>query len=66
MPIKGDTATKVDIDPLVMQSYKSLMCFLTSWLVILLGQEVTFTWWGLVSGEFNEIYKPIVVFDNMQ
>jgi glucose uptake protein GlcU len=52
VPIKGDTATKVDIDPLVMQSYKSLMCFLTSWLVILLGQQVTFTWWGVVSGIF--------------
>jgi len=52
VPIKGDAATKVDIDPLVMQSYKSLMCFLTSWLVVLLGQEVTFTWWGVVSGLF--------------
>ena len=30
------------------QSHRSL----TSWLVILLGQEVTFTWWGLVSGLF--------------
>ncbi|KAL7543860.1 hypothetical protein ACHAXR_013229 [Thalassiosira sp. AJA248-18] len=52
VPIKGDAANSVDIDPLVMQSYKSLMCFLTSWLVILLGQEVTFTWWGIVSGLF--------------
>jgi glucose uptake protein GlcU len=52
VPIKGDTATKVDIDPLVMQSYKSLMCFVTSWLVVLLGQQVTFTWWGVVSGLF--------------
>jgi len=52
VPIKGEAANSVDIDPLVMQSYKSLMCFLTSWLVVLLGQEVTFTWWGLVSGLF--------------
>lgn len=52
VPIKGDAANSVDIDPLVMQSYKSMMCFLTSWLVILLGQKVTFTWWGLVSGLF--------------
>lgn len=87
VPIKGEAANSVDIDPLVMQSYKSLMCLwvhlpvlfitwyvhqhifliylhflclhhiisyrsLTSWLVILLGQEVTFTWWGLVSGLF--------------
>lgn len=52
VPIKGDTANSVDIDPLVMQSYKSLMCFLTSWLVISMGQEVTFTWWGIISGLF--------------
>jgi len=52
VPIKGDAANSVDIDPLVMQSYKSLMCFMTSWLVVLLGQKVTFTWWGLVSGLF--------------
>lgn len=52
VPIKGDAANSVDVDPLVMQSYKSLMCFLTSWLVVLLGQEVTFTWWGIVSGLF--------------
>ncbi|KAL7531384.1 hypothetical protein ACHAWF_003753 [Thalassiosira exigua] len=52
VPIKGDAANSVDIDPLVMQSYKSLMCFLTSWLVVLFGQEISFTWWGIVSGLF--------------
>jgi hypothetical protein len=26
VPIKGNAANSVDIDPLVMQSYKSLMC----------------------------------------
>ena len=52
VPIKGEAANSVDVDPLVMQSYKSMMCFLTSWLVILLGQEVTFTPWGIVSGLF--------------
>ena len=26
VPIKGEAANSVDIDPLVMQSYKSLMC----------------------------------------
>ena len=26
VPIKGEAATSVDIDPLVIQSYKSLMC----------------------------------------
>jgi len=52
VPIKGERANSVDVDPLVMQSYKSLMCFLTSWLVVLLGVEVTFTPWGIVSGLF--------------
>lgn len=52
VPIKGDAANYVNIDPLVMQSYKTVMCFLTSWLVVLLGQEVTFTSWGVVSGLF--------------
>eukprot|EP01082_Thalassiosira_pseudonana_P005134 g4680.t1.2.5e174189 g4680 g4680.t1 contig16:43451-44874(+) len=52
VPIKGDAANSVDVDPLVMQSYKSLMCFLSSWLVLLCGQEFTFTWWGIVSGLF--------------
>lgn len=52
VPIKGEAASSVNIDPLVMQSYKSLICFLTSWLVVLFDQEVTFTWWGVVSGLF--------------
>lgn len=53
VPIKGEAARSVDIDPLVFQSYKTLMCFLTSWLVLLIpGQEFTFTRWGIVSGMF--------------
>ena len=39
-------------DPLVMQTYKTTMCFLTSWLVLLFGEELTFTPWGIVSGLF--------------
>ena len=50
VPIKGAAATRVDIDPLVMQSYKTIMCFLTSWIVVFLGEEITFTPWGIVSG----------------
>ena len=50
VPIKGAAATRVDIDPLVMQSYKTIMCFLTSWTVLLLGEEFTYTPWGIVSG----------------
>lgn len=52
VPIKGEAADSVDVDPLVMQSYKTMMCFLTSWLVLLMGQEFSFTWWGVISGLF--------------
>ena len=52
VPIKGDAATSVDIDALVMQSYKTIMCFLTSWIVLLLGEPFTYTPWGIVSGAF--------------
>jgi hypothetical protein len=37
VPIKSNASRSVDIDPLVFQSYKTLMCFVTSWLVLLLG-----------------------------
>jgi len=52
VPIKSDKANKVNIDPLVMQTYKSTMCFLLSFLVLLLGVEFSFTPWGIVSGIF--------------
>mmetsp|Transcript_23842 Transcript_23842/g.31682 ORF Transcript_23842/g.31682 Transcript_23842/m.31682 type:complete len:449 (-) Transcript_23842:89-1435(-) len=52
VPIKGDAANSVDIDPLVMQSYKTFMCFVTSFFVLPLGVEFTFTPWGIVSGLF--------------
>jgi hypothetical protein len=39
-PIKSDVARSVDIDPLVFQSYKTTMCFLTSWLILLTGTFV--------------------------
>lgn len=50
VPIK--TNVQVDVHPLVMQTYKTLVCFLTSWLVILLGEEVRWTSWGILSGLF--------------
>ena len=52
VPIKSGAALSVDIDPLVMQSYKTFMCFITSWLVLAAGEEFHFTPWGIVSGEF--------------
>jgi hypothetical protein len=37
VPIKSKVAQTLDIDPLAMQTYKTSMCFLTSWLVLLYG-----------------------------
>ena len=59
VPIKSDAANSVDIDPLVFQSYKSFVCFATSWLVLLARVPFSFTPWGIVSclfwvpGEYN-------------
>eukprot|EP00591_Stephanopyxis_turris_P005682 CAMPEP_0195509698 /NCGR_PEP_ID=MMETSP0794_2-20130614/2560_1 /TAXON_ID=515487 /ORGANISM="Stephanopyxis turris, Strain CCMP 815" /LENGTH=387 /DNA_ID=CAMNT_0040636979 /DNA_START=64 /DNA_END=1224 /DNA_ORIENTATION=+ len=52
VPIKGKAANSVNIDPLVMQSYKTFMGFLTSWVVLLMGRPFSFTPWGIVSGMF--------------
>eukprot|EP00557_Chaetoceros_sp_GSL56_P006594 CAMPEP_0176487788 /NCGR_PEP_ID=MMETSP0200_2-20121128/6337_1 /TAXON_ID=947934 /ORGANISM="Chaetoceros sp., Strain GSL56" /LENGTH=398 /DNA_ID=CAMNT_0017884677 /DNA_START=110 /DNA_END=1303 /DNA_ORIENTATION=- len=50
VPIK--LISKADVDPLVLQSYKSIVCFLTCWLIIPLGEPFKFTPLGLVSGLF--------------
>jgi glucose uptake protein GlcU len=51
VPIKSKVVQSLHIDPLVMQSYKTAMCFLTSWLFVLVrGESYTFTPWGIVSG----------------
>lgn len=52
VPIKSDRADKVDVDPLVMQTYKSILSFLLSFTVLLVGVEFSFTPWGIVSGLF--------------
>lgn len=53
VPIKAEGARKVDMDPLVFQTYKTMMCFLSSFIVLLFGVEkLVFTPWGLVSGLF--------------
>jgi hypothetical protein len=36
VPIKSPTCQRIDVDPLVFQTYKTAMCLLTSWLVLLL------------------------------
>jgi glucose uptake protein GlcU len=42
----------VEVNFFVMQTYKTLVLFVTSWLVLLLGEEVRWTSWGIVSGLF--------------
>ena len=37
----------LQVDPLAYQCYKSLVCFLTSWLVLTYN-HFRFTWWGTV------------------
>jgi glucose uptake protein GlcU len=50
VPIKSNA--NVDVNFFVMQSYKTVVCFVTSWLVLLLGEPIRFTPWGIVSGLF--------------
>ena len=50
VPIKSNV--NVDVNFFVMQSYKTMVCFVTSWLVVFLGEPVRFTPWGIVSGLF--------------
>ena len=52
VPIKSEECRKIDVDPLVFQTYKTTMCLLTSSVVVLLGQPFYFTPWGIVSGFF--------------
>jgi len=50
VPIKA--VSDLNVDPMVLQSYKSLMCFTTCWLAIPMGEELRFSPWGIVSGIF--------------
>ena len=54
VPIKSNVARSVNIDPLVFQSYKTIMCFTTAWLILLVPNHHTFVFtpWGIVSGLF--------------
>lgn len=48
VPIKA--TVKIDVHPLVFQSYKTGVMFLMSWGVMLLGVSPSWTPWGLLSG----------------
>ena len=50
VPLKCNV--NVEVNFFVMQSYKTLVCFATSWFVILLGEPIRWTPWGIVSGLF--------------
>lgn len=51
--IKSKECKSVNVDPLVFQSYKTLMVFCTSWLVLLTGRvPFSFTPWGILSAAF--------------
>lgn len=53
--IKSKRSQSVNIDPMVFQSYKTLMCFITSILLLIFNPKhvtLQFTPWGIVSGLF--------------
>ena len=53
IPIKSETCQRLTIDPLVFQTYKTGVCFLTAGLLLTaLGHPLRFTPWGIVSGLF--------------
>ena len=53
VPLKATkTQAGVEVHPLVMQSYKTATCFATCWLVLLAGEELRWSHWGIASGLF--------------
>ena len=42
----------VEVNFFVMQTYKTVVCFITCWLVLLMGEPIVFTSWGILSGIF--------------
>jgi len=52
-PIKSEVVQKLNVNPLVYQSYKTFMCFVTSWLVLVFRiEDFSYTPWGIISGLF--------------
>lgn len=53
VPVKVKRARECNVDPLVFQSYKTFMCFITSFLTIpIFKVDFNFTPYGIVSGIF--------------
>jgi hypothetical protein len=49
--IKSARSQSVNVDPLVFQTYKTAMCFLTCW-IVLSRETFCFSPWGIISGLF--------------
>lgn len=55
VPMKGEAATRVDVDPLVFQTYKACTVLASSYALVLLNiipRDWSFTYWGFVSAAF--------------
>ena len=56
VPIKA--TLNIEVHPLALQSYKTIVLFLTSWFVVFAGEDqIKFTPWGILSGTFFERYN---------
>lgn len=53
VPIKSETCQRLNIDPLVFQSYKSVVCFVSAaFVMVATSHPFRFTPWGIVSALF--------------
>ena len=48
VPIKETRS--IDVHPLVLQSYKTFTMFLFAWIIVLMGEDIRLTPWGILSG----------------
>jgi len=47
IPVKSERCKRLDIDPLVFQTYKTVMCLISSYAIVwYLGLAFTFSPWG--------------------
>ena len=52
VPLKGAACSAADVDPMVFQTYKTVVCLLFSFLLLSLGVPFYFSPWGIASGLF--------------
>lgn len=53
-PLKSNSVNMCNPDPFVLQTYKTLMCFITSWILLLFGVRFEFSPFGLLSGKIKQ------------